>query len=137
MTNKQQKETVEQIINLDALRHRLSGLDLELLDQVIAQLRVRAGETISKSNTAELLQVSRQTVDNWIKSGTLPGVPGLNGRQQIPRQAVERAAHEVTAWRQAGRQRAATALRDIADELAPVKKKRTPAKKAAAKPKTV
>jgi hypothetical protein len=139
MTNKEQKETVEQILTLKPLRDKLTGADLDALNKVIAELRDRAGVTVSMTNTADLLQVSRQTVDNWVKAGTLPVVNGLNGRQQIPRKAVERAASEVQTWRSGGRQRVATALRGIADELHPAPKpKRKPAakKKAPAAKKT-
>lgn len=119
---KEQKRLVENIIQLQPLRDKLQGADLGRLDKVIGDLRKSVGDTVTKTNAAEMLDVSRQTLDKWIREEVLPTVKGENGREQIPRQVVERLTQEVRALRDAGHTRSvlAKALRNVADEIDPV-----------------
>jgi excisionase family DNA binding protein len=132
---KQQLKDLQQVLKLLSIRGHLRGADRQTIDEVLGALRQQAGETISKSNAAELLDVSRQSLDRWIKAGMLPAVKASNGRQKIPRQALEQIIARVNQLRDSGQQRAllAQALKDLAGEIDPESKKRDGAKKKAGK----
>jgi excisionase family DNA binding protein len=128
------------------LREKLEGSDLLQIDRVIDDIRTSVGETVSKSNAAEMLEVSRQTVDTWIQKGLIPAVKSQSGREKIPRQSLERVLHEVRREGPASLKRAkesrvklADLLRSLAEEIEGDKdsrksKKQKTAKPAAAKP---
>lgn len=118
---KDQKKTIENILQLQPLRDKLRGADLKKLDSVIGDMRRSVGDTVTKSNAAEMLDVSRQTLDKWIKQDVLPTVKGQNGRDQIPRQVVEKLTEEVRRLKDTGHTRSvlAKALRNVADEIDP------------------
>lgn len=132
----EEKQTLENILRLDSLRDKLHGADLRKLDAVIDDLRNSVGETVSKSNAAEMFQVSRQTVDQWIHKDLLPSVRSQSGRQRIPRPSFEKAIQEVRSL-DSSKPRAALseALRALASDIAPPKKKvsKTSSKPAAKK----
>lgn len=119
VAQKDQKQTMENILRLQSLRDKLQGADLHKLDGVLQDLRNSVGDTVTKTNAAEMLQVSRQTVEKWVHEDLLPTVRGENGRQQIPRQAVERITEEVRSLRDLGHSKSvlAKALRSVADEI--------------------
>lgn len=139
MTTKQnQKTTIENIVKLDSLKDSLSGADLKKLEEVLDSLKETAGDAVSKANASRLLEVSRQTLDRWIEKGNLPSVKGNNGREQIPREVVEKLTREVRDLKAVGQTRSvlADALRRAADDISPAKKttvKKQAAKKATAK----
>ena len=134
----EEKQTLENILRLDSLRDKLHGADLQKLDEVLKDMRDSVGETVSKSNAAEMFQVSRQTVDKWISKDLLPAVSSQGGRQRISRSGFERALQEVRSL-DSSKPRAAIAeaLRSLASDIdAPQKKtaaKKTASKKTAAK----
>jgi hypothetical protein len=128
--SKQQLSDLQQILKLRGIRRYLKGPERQTLDEVIEALQQQAGETVSKQNAARLLNVSRQSLDRWIKAGLLPAVrkpftaAGHKGQQAIPREALERLALEVGDLKNSGKQKAllAQALRSLAAELDPPKK---------------
>lgn len=135
--NKQEKQTLENILRLETIKNRVSGTDLKNLELVLDDLRKNAGSTVSKTNAAEILKVSRQTIDRWVNEGMMPVKRRANGRQGIPREAFERLAREVNEAKTMGQTRSflASALRQVADDIAPERKtsKKATAKKATAK----
>jgi hypothetical protein len=131
--NKQERETLENILRLEPLRNKLEGTDLQRLDSVLENLQKNVGSTVSKSNAAEILKVSRQTVDRWVNEGLLPVTKRKNGRQAIPRDAFQRVANEVNGLKDVAKTRnfIADTLHSLAGEIAPKKKSRAAAAKKA------
>lgn len=115
----QTERAVLDIVELRKARKAIADEEaLGEVDRVIDRRREDVGETVSKAVARRLLGVSRQALDKWIGRGLLPAVRGTNGYERIPREPLEELVEQVTALREAGRDRAvlAEALRRLAAE---------------------
>ena len=110
--------TLSNVIDLRTAREDLPDEKRASVDRVLEDLRQDLGETVTKTNAAQVLGVSTQALDKWIKKGLLSAVKGANGREQIPRDDLEELAETVNALRDLGQNRAvlAEALRRVAAE---------------------
>ncbi len=93
--------THEQLVTLKALADRLDakGIAYEsrVLREVLAQLQAGQRE-VSASVAAEILEVTPQTIRNWVRGGILPGRRDRTGRFSVSLDALEPAIRMRQAW---------------------------------------
>jgi excisionase family DNA binding protein len=101
-------ETLENILRIEEIRDRmkLAGWgreDLQKAEETLRSLRNSVGEGVRKSQAAEMLGVSRQTLDRWISEGVLPVVTSAGGQIEVSRKYLESLVPRVRQLRKDGR----------------------------------
>lgn len=100
--------TVELTKTLGALRRNASNLPTEGKNALAALERSfsSANPDFSKTEAADLLEVSQATLDKWISNGLIPTVKGAGqARTRIPAEPLRLIADEISQLREMGRKR--------------------------------
>lgn len=97
------KDSVETLIDLDAAERSARGQTRHHIRKARKRVEHETGPAVRKTVAANILGISRTTLDKWILRGRIP-VVDRSGRRMVPIKQLIPLAREVRELREAGTQ---------------------------------